>query len=180
MARGGFPAKPGPDLARRAVHQEQAARKAEAEAEAVARPGRRQREKAVAARAQAEQNAQIAGMQATLALNTIQDLVSQVQKGIQGPGLYDLKTALLDSALKRIDGVAGIYEKSTSKEATTAAALMELGKIYRQLGQTQKAFKSTRNAWRSPRNTSRSRIIAIRRGRTWQTPTSSWPFAARN
>ena len=33
-------------------------------------------------------------------------------------------------------------EKSTSKEATTAAALMELGKIYRQLGQTQKAFKS--------------------------------------
>ena len=97
---------------------------------------------AVAARAQAEQNAQIAGMQATLALNTIQDLVSQVQKGLSGPGLYDLKAALLDSALKRIDGVAGIYEKSTSKEATTAAALMELGKIYRQLGQTQKAFQS--------------------------------------
>jgi tetratricopeptide (TPR) repeat protein len=44
--------------------------------------------------------------------------------------------------LKRIDGVAGIYEKSTSKEATTAAALMELGKIYRQLGQTQKAFQA--------------------------------------
>ena len=81
-------------------------------------------------------------MQATLALNTIQDLVSQVQKGLQGPGLYDLKAALLDSALKRIDGVAGIYEKSTSKEATTAAALMELGKIYRQLGQTQKAFQA--------------------------------------
>ena len=81
-------------------------------------------------------------MQATLALNTIQDLVSQVQKGLQGPGLYDLKAALLDSSLKRIDGVAGIYEKSTSKEATTAAALMELGKIYRQLGQTRKAFQS--------------------------------------
>jgi tetratricopeptide (TPR) repeat protein len=96
----------------------------------------------VTARAQAEQYAQVAGMQATLALNTIQDLVSQVQKGLQAPGLYDLKTALLDSALKRIDGVAGIYEKSTSKEATTAAALMELGKIYRQLGQTRKAFQA--------------------------------------
>ncbi len=65
-----------------------------------------------------------------------------MQKGLQAPGLFDLKAALLDSALKRIDGVAGIYEKSTSKEATTAAALMELGKIYRQLGQTEKAFQA--------------------------------------
>ena len=67
---------------------------------------------------------------------------ARCRKGSKGPGLYDLKAALLDSALKRIDGVAGIYEKSTSKEATTAAALMELGKIYRQLGQTQKAFQA--------------------------------------
>jgi tetratricopeptide (TPR) repeat protein len=132
-----------------AVLQEQSARKAEAQA-SIARDQAVSSEKnavasekkAVAARAQAEQNAQVAGMQATLALNTIQDLVSQVQKGLQGPGLYDIKAAMLDSALKRIDGVAGIYEKSTSKEATTAAALMELGKIYRQLGQTQKAFKT--------------------------------------
>ena len=123
-----------------AMHQEQTARKAEAEARISRDHAVASERNAVAARAQAEQNAQVAGMQATLALNTIQDLVSQVQKGIQGPGLYDLKTALLDSALKRINGVAGIYEKSTSKEATTAAALMELGKIYRQLGQTKKAF----------------------------------------
>ena len=125
-----------------AVHQEQTAREAETEARIARDQAVASERKAVAARAQAEQNAQIAGMQATLAINTIQDLVSQVQKGLQGPGLYDLKAALLDSALKRIDGVAGIYEKSTSKEATTAAALMELGKIYRQLGQTQKAFQS--------------------------------------
>ena len=123
-----------------AVRQEQTARKAEAEARIARDQAVASEKKAVAARAQAEQNAQIAGMQATLALNTIQDLVSQVQKGLQGPGLYDLKTALLDSALKRIDGVAGIYEKSTSKEATTAAALMELGKIYRQLGQTREGL----------------------------------------
>ncbi len=118
-----------------ALVNEKAARKAEGEASAA-------RDQAVTARAEAEQNAQIAGRQATLALGTIQDLVSQVQKGIQGPGLYDLKTALLDSALKRVDLVAGIYEKSTSKEATTAAALMELGKIYRQLGQSEKALKT--------------------------------------
>jgi tetratricopeptide (TPR) repeat protein len=125
-----------------AVEQEKAARKAEAQASIARDQAVASEKQAVAARSQAEQNAQTAGMQATLALNTIQDLVSQVQKGLQGPGLYDLKAGLLDSALKRIDGVAGIYEKSTSKEATTAAALMELGKIYRQLGQTQKAFKT--------------------------------------
>jgi tetratricopeptide (TPR) repeat protein/tRNA A-37 threonylcarbamoyl transferase component Bud32 len=125
-----------------AIHQEQTARTAEAEARIARDHAVASEKNAFAARAQAEQNAQVAGMQATLALNTIQDLVSQVQKGIQGPGLYDLKTALLDSALKRINGVAGIYEKSTSKEATTAAALMELGKIYRQLGQTRKAFSA--------------------------------------
>jgi tetratricopeptide (TPR) repeat protein/tRNA A-37 threonylcarbamoyl transferase component Bud32 len=125
-----------------AVLQEQTARRAEAGARIARDQALASEKSAVTARAQAEQNAQIAGMQATLALNTIQDLVSQVQKGLQVPGLYDVKAALLDSALKRIDGVAGIYEKSTSKEATTAAALMELGKIYRQLGQTQKAFQS--------------------------------------
>jgi serine/threonine protein kinase/tetratricopeptide (TPR) repeat protein len=104
-------------------------------------------EKAVAAekseavlRAQAEQNANLAGMQATLALNTIQDLVSQVQNNLNGPGLFDLKKSLLDSALKRVDGVAGVYEKSTSKEATTLAALMELAKIYRQTGRADKAY----------------------------------------
>ncbi len=125
-----------------ALQQEQMARKAEAEARSARDQATASETRAVTARSQAEQNAQIAGMQATLALNTIQDLVSQVQKGLQGPGLYDVKAALLDTALKRIDGVAGIYEKSTSKEATTAAALMELGKIYRQLGQTQKAFQA--------------------------------------
>jgi tetratricopeptide (TPR) repeat protein/tRNA A-37 threonylcarbamoyl transferase component Bud32 len=125
-----------------AVRQEQAARAAEAAAAAARDRALASEDKAVAARAQAEQNAQIAGIQATLALNTIQDLITRVRTGLEAPGLYELKAALLDSALKRIDSVAGVYEKSTSKEATTAAALMELGKIYRQLGQTEKAFKA--------------------------------------
>ena len=104
-------------------------------------------EKAVAAekseavlRVQAEQNAATAGMQATLALNTIQDLISQVQNNLNGPGLFDFKKSLLDTAMKRIDGVADVYEKSTSKEATTMAALMELAKIYRQTGRADKAY----------------------------------------
>ena len=41
-----------------------------------------------------------------------------------------------------MDGVAAVYEKSTSKEATVLAALMELAKIYRDLGQSEKGFKT--------------------------------------
>ena len=48
---------------------------------------------------------------------------------------------LMDTALKRVNGVANVYDKSTSKEATTLAALVELAKIYRELGQSEKAFK---------------------------------------
>ncbi len=117
------------------AREEAAARQAEGEARAA-------RDAAQAARIQAEQNAQLAGMQATLALNTIQDFVSQVQTGLNAPGLFDFKKSLLDTALKRMDGVAAVYEKSTSKEATVLAALMELAKIYRDLGQSEKGFKT--------------------------------------
>jgi tetratricopeptide (TPR) repeat protein len=126
----------------RAAEAEKAEGERSARLKAVAATG-----KAIAAeksesrmRAQAEQNAAIAGMQATLALNTIQDLILQVQTNLNGPGLFDFKKSLLDTAVKRIDGVAGIYEKSTSKEATTLAALMELAKIYRQTGRADKAY----------------------------------------
>ena len=99
-------------------------------------------EAAQAARAQADQNAQTAGIQATLALNTIQDLITQVQKNLNTPNVHEFKTALLNSAISRVDKVADVYDKSTSREATTLAALFELGRIYRQLGQTEKAFRT--------------------------------------
>ncbi len=106
------------------------------------------KEKAVAAekaeaeqRAQAVQNARLAGVQATLALNTIQDMIVQVRTNLDGPDLFEVKTGLLDTALKRVDSVAGVYDKSTSKEATALAALNELAKIYRELGQSEKAFR---------------------------------------
>jgi tetratricopeptide (TPR) repeat protein len=109
-----------------AVREETAAKKAEGEART--------------ARTLADQNAQVAGMQATLALNTIQDLILQVSTKLNGPGLLDFKKSLLDTALARVDGVAQIYEKSTSKEATALAAQMELAKIYRQTGRADKAY----------------------------------------
>jgi serine/threonine protein kinase len=143
------------DRARRAeVAQRLVADEQRKKAEASEQLANDQRSKAEASealandqKAQAEKNAQVAGMQATLALNTVQTLITQANEKLQGPGLYDLREALLEVALHNVDGVADIYDKApTSKEATTAAALMELGRIYRELGQSAKAFKQFQKA----------------------------------
>jgi tetratricopeptide (TPR) repeat protein/tRNA A-37 threonylcarbamoyl transferase component Bud32 len=98
-----------------------------------------QRNAAVVAREAAEKNAQLASTQATLALNTIQDLINEVQTNLSFTGLSEVKMALLHTAQRRIEGVAAVYEKSTSKEATVMAIDMSLANIYRQLGQSDKA-----------------------------------------
>jgi tetratricopeptide (TPR) repeat protein/tRNA A-37 threonylcarbamoyl transferase component Bud32 len=98
-----------------------------------------QRNAAVVAREAAEKNAQLASTQATLALNTVQDLISEVQTNLSFPGLSEVKMALLHTAQTRIEGVAAVYAKSTSKEATVMAIDMALANVYRQLGQSGKA-----------------------------------------
>ncbi|MDB5349086.1 MAG: serine/threonine protein kinase [Planctomycetota bacterium] len=130
-----------------AMASEKAARNAETKAktardEAVASETKAvaSEKQAIAARALAEQNAMIAGKQATLALNSIQDMIVQVRTNLNGRDLFDVKTTLLENALKRVDGVASVYEQSTSKEATALAAMTELANIYRELGQSEKAF----------------------------------------
>jgi tetratricopeptide (TPR) repeat protein/tRNA A-37 threonylcarbamoyl transferase component Bud32 len=99
-----------------------------------------QRNEAVVARDAAQKNAQLASTQATLALSTIQDLVSDVQSKLSLPNLYDLKMALLRTAQTRMESVAAVYDKSnTSKEASLMAIYMEFAHIYKQLGQSDKA-----------------------------------------
>ena len=126
---------------RQALRQEGIARGAEEKA-ALSRDAAQTSEKlAVAARAEAEKNYQLASRQATLALNTIQDLIIRVQSGLKQPGLFDLKTEIINKALERVDDVANIYQGTTNKEATTLAALMELGRIYYRTGKIEKATK---------------------------------------
>jgi tetratricopeptide (TPR) repeat protein/tRNA A-37 threonylcarbamoyl transferase component Bud32 len=99
-----------------------------------------QRNEAVAARDAAQKNAQLAATQATLALSTIQDLVTDVQSKLSLPNLYDLKMSLLKTAQTRMENVAAVYDKSNSnKEASMLAIDMEFAKIYQQLGQSDKA-----------------------------------------
>lgn len=124
-----------------ALSSERVARTAEADAKLSRDAAIASEKKAVVARAEAEQNAFIAGRQATLALNTIQDMIVQVRTNLVGRDLFDVKTKLLENALSRVDGVAGVYDQSTSKEATALAALNELARIYRELGQSEKAFR---------------------------------------
>jgi tetratricopeptide (TPR) repeat protein/tRNA A-37 threonylcarbamoyl transferase component Bud32 len=125
-----------------AVTSETAARKAEGEAKHARDASVVSEKAAQTARAQAEQNATIAGMQATLALGTVQSLISQTTEKLQGPGLFDIRKALLEVALLNVNKVADIYDKApSSKEATTATALVELGRIYRELGQSEKSSR---------------------------------------
>jgi tetratricopeptide (TPR) repeat protein len=54
--------------------------------------------------------------------------------------LFEIREGLLEIALQSVGRVADVYDKApSSKEATTAAALVELGSIYRQLGHPEKA-----------------------------------------
>jgi serine/threonine-protein kinase len=98
-------------------------------------------EKAIAARKQADLNAQETATQAGIALQAIQTLVDKVQQRLNdSPANQELKEELLKFALeetKKID-VAG--EKSTSIEATRMHTLHRLGELYRQLGQTERAM----------------------------------------
>ena len=99
-----------------------------------------QRNEAVVARDAAQKNAQLASTQATLALYTIQDLITDVQSKLSLPNLYDLKMALLKTAQTRMESVAAVYDKSNSnKEASLLAIDMEFANIYKQLGQSDKA-----------------------------------------
>jgi tetratricopeptide (TPR) repeat protein len=130
-----------------AVTNEKTARTAEKKAKAARDASVASEKSALAARAQAEQNAQLAGMQATLALRSVQSLISQTTEKLQGPGLYELRQSLLEVALQNVNEVAEIYDKApSSKEATTATALVELGGIYRQLGQSEKSSRQFRKA----------------------------------
>jgi serine/threonine protein kinase len=127
-------------IARAETVAKEEARQAEA---ARAEGERLAKQDAQTAREKAEQNAQTAGIQATLALNTVQSLISLTTEKLQGPGLFETRQALLEVALKNVDRVADVYDKApTSKEATTMAALVELGSIYRQLGHPDKASRN--------------------------------------
>jgi tetratricopeptide (TPR) repeat protein/tRNA A-37 threonylcarbamoyl transferase component Bud32 len=124
-----------------AVISEQVAHKSEGEAK-LARAAAVNSEKAAhVARTQAEHYAQIAGLQSTLALNNAQSLITLVNEKLQGPDVLEIREEVLRTALRNVNHVADSFDRSTSKELITAAGLVALGGIYRQLGQSEKASR---------------------------------------
>jgi serine/threonine-protein kinase len=94
------------------------------------------------ARAAADANAKVASDQAALALSTLQILVDKVQTQLDdAPRTQRLKADLLRAAMDGLRQVARHAEKSSSTEATMAAAHMRMGHMFRQLGDTEEAFR---------------------------------------
>lgn len=109
-------------------------------AKAAAVEEKRQRDIAEAARKAADESAQLSSQQATLALNTIQTLVSTVQQKLaEVPGTQQVKVEVLQLAMRDLTRVADNINKSTSKEATMLAVYNQLGKAFKSLGETEKA-----------------------------------------
>ena len=91
------------------------------------------------ARTEAEDHARLAEAQATLALNTIQQIIVSTTQ-LKVPGTSEFQKAMLDLALANIGKVAENYDKSTSKEATTAEIHNQLGRLYLRLGKSERAL----------------------------------------
>lgn len=89
----------------------------------------------------ADTNAKIASDQSSLALNTLATLVVKVQEQLDdAPRTQQLKKDLLATAMTGLKQVAEHAEKSTSTEATMAAAHMKMGQMFMQLGDTAAAY----------------------------------------
>ncbi len=118
------------------------AEKARELADANAKAANAAAEEARKAHAQAEANAKVASDQSSLALNTLATLVVKVQEQLDdAPRTQQLKKDLLTTAMTGLKQVAQHAEKSTSTEATMAAAHMKMGQMFMQLGDTEAAFE---------------------------------------
>ena len=168
VARGGFPADPGPDRARRGRPPGTAGTQGRGRGHRRARPGRRQREEG--RRRPRPGREERPDRRHAKALypgrsSTIQDLVSQVQKGLQGPGLFS--TSRRRSSTPALE--ADRWRRRDLRGSPPARRLHHRRASAHGTGQdlpparpTQKALPvCSRNASRSPRNASRSRTIAM-------------------
>jgi tetratricopeptide (TPR) repeat protein len=100
----------------------------------------RERNEAVAARQQADVNAEMAATQRQLALDTLGLLITNVQEQLEDtPGNHRLKEDLLATALAGLGKLAGSAEKSQDKSLRMIDAHHRMGDIFLVLGRHAKA-----------------------------------------
>jgi tRNA A-37 threonylcarbamoyl transferase component Bud32/tetratricopeptide (TPR) repeat protein len=110
---------------REAVHQRKLS-------EASAKLAREQRQ---AANAQER----LARSQATIALDSLQDMINIVQDKLDRPGLYDLKEQLNAIALQRINLIVTAFEQASRKDIIAFRALDISGRLSMSSGQIKEA-----------------------------------------
>src|SRR5262249_21277599 len=102
----------------------------------------RKTEEALAARALADRNAEVASDQSKLAIDTLYRVVTQVQNRLKGrPGLRELREDLLKDALEGLGRVAKSTETSPLVLRTRAGAFQRMGDIALELGRTEEALE---------------------------------------
>ena len=119
----------------RAIAGENLAKSNAAEAARNALEATRQRDAAEAAQQLAEQNAESARKQSQLALDTLNQVIFDVQRSLTNlPGGGTVRRAILSSVLEQLEQVSTQYVAQSAVDRNTMAALMELGDVILSVG----------------------------------------------
>ncbi len=99
-----------------------------------------QRSKAVEARKQAELAADTARVQTTLALDTLNTVIFDIQRGLENvPGAGAVRKKLLKTALERLEQIAREFVTAGTADLQTIAALNDLGDVFLRIGTSEEA-----------------------------------------
>ena len=119
----------------RAIAGENLAKSNAAEAARNALEATRQRDAAEASQQLAEQNAESARKQSQLALDTLNQVIFDVQRSLTNlPGGGTVRRAILSSVLEQLEQVSTQYVAQSAVDRNTMAALMELGDVILSVG----------------------------------------------
>jgi tetratricopeptide (TPR) repeat protein/tRNA A-37 threonylcarbamoyl transferase component Bud32 len=100
-----------------------------------------QKNQAVEARNQAIQNERLANEQADLALDTLNKLITDVQRRLnREPGVQVLKRDLLETALDGLKYVAGKSSTKGRKQYSLVDAYLQMGSLAEEFGHSDEAF----------------------------------------
>jgi tetratricopeptide (TPR) repeat protein len=98
----------------------------------------------------AEANANAARQQSQLALDTLNEVIFDIQGSVENlPGSSLIRRRLLSTALKRLEQLSGEFVQRSTADRHTAAALASMGDLVLKFGETARAGEATGpNGWR--------------------------------
>jgi serine/threonine protein kinase len=86
---------------------------------------------------EAQANAEAASQQSQLALDTLKDVIFDIQRGVENlPGSSPIRRRLLGTALARLEKLSGEFVRRSTADRHMATALMDLGDLVLQFGES--------------------------------------------